>query len=187
MGWLPAGSQRKVSGHLIPLSQASPGAPKSGYPCPIDEISNGRSSAHLSKKEPAITDRGLLQAALRARSSFCASSAPVRQLERLRKRAIVALPSPAARCPNCSDDVQSRPSRPPRSHCPRGTTSGKSRYFAGYAPTKNPSKYYLFLPGSPESGFSIPPASTNFLQGIRAFFSIIPWGVRSGVRFFLQR
>jgi hypothetical protein len=30
-GWLPAGSQRKVSGHLILLSQASPGAPISPY------------------------------------------------------------------------------------------------------------------------------------------------------------
>src|SRR6266849_3520922 len=60
-GWLPAGSQRKVSGHIIPLSQASPGAPKSGYqkgPCPIDEISNGRSSAHLSKKNPRSQTAG---------------------------------------------------------------------------------------------------------------------------------
>ena len=61
MGWLPAGSQRKVSGHIIPLFQASPGAPKSGYqkgPCPIDEISNGRSSAHLSKKNPRSQTAG---------------------------------------------------------------------------------------------------------------------------------
>jgi hypothetical protein len=56
-----------------------------------------------------------------------------------------------------SPDLRDRRDR----YCPRGTTSGKSRYFAGYALTKNPSKYYLFLPGSPESGFSIPPTSTE--------------------------
>ncbi len=37
-GWLPAGSQRKVSDHLILLSQASPGAPKSKYQSGPDRI-----------------------------------------------------------------------------------------------------------------------------------------------------
>src|SRR5271154_1437178 len=37
-GWLPAGLQRKVSGHLIPHSQASPGAPKSNYQSGPDRI-----------------------------------------------------------------------------------------------------------------------------------------------------
>jgi hypothetical protein len=52
-GWLPAGSQRKVSDHLILLSQASPGAPKYKHRSGPDRIVEITSRPRARTRAPA--------------------------------------------------------------------------------------------------------------------------------------
>jgi hypothetical protein len=83
-GWLPAGSQRKVSDHLILLSQASPGAPfaelKGEFA--LDVVPTNHYGAISAWQQPALLAHNLLR-------SFQLHSALATPKPRSRKRTYV--------------------------------------------------------------------------------------------------
>jgi hypothetical protein len=61
------------------------------------------------------------------------------------------------------DEAQLRRVINRKAYRPPGTVKGKLRYFEGGRKPKTSWECYVFLPGAPCPGFSIPPASTKFL------------------------